>query len=111
MPPDPLGVRLLGVSTPVVVHPPLPNPGCANGDDRFYFSFQSSAALGFKIFSNAALYANSLPTPVLTHICEVLTPLNPVFFYNMLKYICIKKTAGKISIILDWEKSTRVAIL
>ena len=75
------------------------------------FTFLFQAVQLSTSISNAALYAKSLPTPVLTHICEVLTPLNPVFFYNMLRYICIKKTAGKITIILDWEKSTQVAIL
>ena len=34
-------------------------------DDPFYFTLPISAALGFKIFCNAALRAKSLPTPEL----------------------------------------------
>ena len=34
-------------------------------DDPFYFTLPITAALGFKIFCNAALRAKSLPTPKL----------------------------------------------
>ena len=34
-------------------------------DDPFYFTLPISAALGFKIFCNAALYTKSLHTPEL----------------------------------------------
>ena len=57
---DPLGLQRLGVSPPGPRWcPPLPNPWVT----FVTFFFQSSAALGFKIFSNAALHAKSLPTP------------------------------------------------
>ena len=47
-------------------------------DDLFHFVPPISAALGFKLFSNAALRAKSLPTPVIeqsfsTEVHETLT--------------------------------------
>ena len=82
-PPKPLGLRRLRVSPP---DPRLCPPfcqilGCATGDDLRYFAFSSSVALGFKIFSNAALYAKSLPSPGLT-----LTQTGVPFFG--LRYQC-----------------------
>ena len=47
-------------------------------DDPFYYTLPISAALGFKIFCNAALRAKSLPTP------ELCDP-NQAFVHYMLE--------------------------
>ena len=56
------------------------------------FLFQSSAALGFKIFSSAALHAKSLPTPGLEQLQETLQLLCsnnflPTTLHNLIKLL------------------------
>ena len=69
-PPDLLGLQRLGVYPQVPGGVPLPPFAKSLGAPLVMafvtFFFQSSAALGFKIFSNAALHAKSLPTPALS---------------------------------------------
>ena len=78
-PPDPLGIQRLGGSPPGPRSCPLP-PFAKSSSAPLVMTFvthlfQSSAALDFKIFSNAALHAKSLPTPVL----EPLKDCRPLF--------------------------------
>ena len=66
-PPDPLGLQRLRSSPPGSRWCPPPPFAKSSGAPLVMtfvtFLFQSSAALGFKFFSNAALHVNSLPTP------------------------------------------------
>ena len=50
-------------------------------DDPFYFTLPISAALGFKIFCNAALRVKSLPTPEQAELCDP----NQAFVHYMLE--------------------------
>ena len=70
-PPHSLDLQRLGVLPPGTRWCPLPHFAKSLGAPLVMtfvtFLFQSSAALGFKMFSNAALHAKSLPTPGLYH--------------------------------------------
>ena len=65
-PPDPFGIQRLGVSPPGPRWCPSPpfakSLGAPVVMTFVVFLFQSSAALGFKIFSNASVHAKSLLT-------------------------------------------------